>query len=239
MVALNKHFAFENPHSVEENRVGDFFGQEAKSSRVNRLSAQQPRLEKAHAYDETASGMFFYGFRYYDAETGRWPSRDPIGERGGLNLYGFVENNAVNRWDLLGLTRQTHSGRIGGPSTQGFDGYTYTYEYEESCDSNNQAKFKQIGITKQNVEGLPDSMTIVVLSYSSYGMANPDVTAKKCPKGKKGTIMEGTVEIQWQTDNYVGASYKGVGISYKVSTIPEGSDSIPIKIDCCVCDDGS
>jgi hypothetical protein len=31
-----------------------------------------------------------------------WPSRDPIGERGGINLYGFVGNDGVNRWDLLG-----------------------------------------------------------------------------------------------------------------------------------------
>jgi len=47
---------------------------------------------------------FEYGFRYYDPETGRWPSRDPIGERGGLNLYGFVANDPVNAWDYLGLT---------------------------------------------------------------------------------------------------------------------------------------
>jgi hypothetical protein len=33
-----------------------------------------------------------------------WPSRDPIGEEGGLNLYGFVQNNGVNKWDLLGQT---------------------------------------------------------------------------------------------------------------------------------------
>jgi len=31
-----------------------------------------------------------------------WLSRDPIGERGGLNLYGFVGNDGVNRWDYLG-----------------------------------------------------------------------------------------------------------------------------------------
>jgi hypothetical protein len=35
--------------------------------------------------------------------TGRWPSRDPIEERGGINLYGFVGNDGVNRWDRLGL----------------------------------------------------------------------------------------------------------------------------------------
>ena len=52
--------------------------------------------------DEEA-GLSYYGYRYYDPETGRWLSRDPLGERGGLNLYGFVNNNAVNRWDYLGL----------------------------------------------------------------------------------------------------------------------------------------
>ncbi|MBR4250628.1 MAG: hypothetical protein IKQ24_10810, partial [Verrucomicrobia bacterium] len=32
----------------------------------------------------------------------RWLSRDPIEEQGGLNLYGFVNNDPVNMWDLLG-----------------------------------------------------------------------------------------------------------------------------------------
>ncbi|MCU0797653.1 MAG: tyrosine-type recombinase/integrase [Akkermansiaceae bacterium] len=44
-----------------------------------------------------------YGYRYYDPLTGRWPSRDPIGEEGGTNLYGFVGNDGVNKWDYLGL----------------------------------------------------------------------------------------------------------------------------------------
>jgi uncharacterized protein RhaS with RHS repeats len=47
--------------------------------------------------------MFYYGFRYYDPQTGRWSSRDPIGERGGLNLYTFALNDPYNRFDLLGL----------------------------------------------------------------------------------------------------------------------------------------
>jgi RHS repeat-associated protein len=102
MVALNESFAVKNPSLGCENRVGDFFGQDLKTSRVNQLSAQQPRLENGHGYDETASGMFYYGFRYYDPETGRWPSRDKINERGGLNLYTFVLNQSVNHWDLLG-----------------------------------------------------------------------------------------------------------------------------------------
>ena len=52
----------------------------------------------------TQPHLTYYGFRYYDPETGRWPNRDPIEERGGYNLYGFVGNDGVNRWDYLGMT---------------------------------------------------------------------------------------------------------------------------------------
>jgi hypothetical protein len=44
-----------------------------------------------------------YGYRYYDPLTGRWPSRDPIGEDGGINLYGFVGNDGIGGWDSHGL----------------------------------------------------------------------------------------------------------------------------------------
>jgi RHS repeat-associated protein len=54
-----------------------------------------------------SAGVTYYGYRYYDPVTGRWPSRDPIGERGGVNLYGFVENDGLNKWDFLGLCEKT------------------------------------------------------------------------------------------------------------------------------------
>ncbi len=44
------------------------------------------------------------GYRSYNPELGRWINRDPIGEIGGLNLYGFVGNSPVERRDLLGLS---------------------------------------------------------------------------------------------------------------------------------------
>ena len=39
---------------------------------------------------------------FYDPNKGRWLSRDPIGERGGRNLYGFVANNPLNAFDPFG-----------------------------------------------------------------------------------------------------------------------------------------
>lgn len=40
---------------------------------------------------------------FYDPNTGSFLSRDPIEERGGENLYGFVRNDGVNSVDYLGL----------------------------------------------------------------------------------------------------------------------------------------
>ena len=54
-------------------------------------------------YYDPETGLYYYGFRYYDPVTGRWKSQDPIGEYGGLNLYGFVENDGTNYSDHLGL----------------------------------------------------------------------------------------------------------------------------------------
>lgn len=47
-------------------------------------------------------GVTDYTYRYYDPLTGRWPSRDPIEEKGGVNLYAFVGNNGITNYDHLG-----------------------------------------------------------------------------------------------------------------------------------------
>ena len=68
------------------------------SSRSRSLRSQKPSKmaeNPVHVAD--------YLYRYYDPLTGRWPSRDPIEERGGVNLYGFVGNDGLNNYDKLGL----------------------------------------------------------------------------------------------------------------------------------------
>jgi RHS repeat-associated protein len=61
------------------------------------LNKLDPNPTSAGTMDVT-----YYGYRYYDPVTGRWPSRDPIGEQGGINLYGFVYNNSHSWIDILG-----------------------------------------------------------------------------------------------------------------------------------------
>jgi len=49
------------------------------------------------------SGLYYYGFRFADPYLQRWLNRDPLGERGGINLYEFAWNDPVDLFDRFGL----------------------------------------------------------------------------------------------------------------------------------------
>jgi RHS repeat-associated protein len=61
------------------------------------------------------------GQRYYNPTWGRFINRDPIGENGGVNLYGFCGNDGINRTDRLGLDPP------GPPPPQGSSQYESWY----------------------------------------------------------------------------------------------------------------
>ncbi|MGI6494951.1 MAG: RHS repeat-associated core domain-containing protein [Kiritimatiellia bacterium] len=54
-------------------------------------------------YYDAETGLYYYGYRFYDPELMRWFNRDPTRENGGWNLYAFVVNDPCNKIDALGL----------------------------------------------------------------------------------------------------------------------------------------
>ena len=48
---------------------------------------------------DSESGLYQVRYRYYHPLLGTWINRDPIGENGGLNLYGFVNNRPISNID--------------------------------------------------------------------------------------------------------------------------------------------
>lgn len=49
--------------------------------------------------EKDSTGMYYYGYRYYQPWIGRWLSADPAGTIDGLNLYRMVRNNPVTLHD--------------------------------------------------------------------------------------------------------------------------------------------
>jgi hypothetical protein len=70
----------------------NFFTYPVKTSYQNRSNFLIPNQEKSKTTHKTASGRSI------------WLGRDPVSERGGLNIYGFVVNDGINRRDMLGLS---------------------------------------------------------------------------------------------------------------------------------------
>ncbi len=54
-------------------------------------------------YADAVTGLALYPLRPYSSVLGRFITRDPIEEQGGLNLYSFVYNEPINDIDPLGL----------------------------------------------------------------------------------------------------------------------------------------
>ncbi|WMB14224.1 RHS repeat domain-containing protein [Akkermansia muciniphila] len=64
--------------------------------------AQENKFRFSCEYMDDELGLIYYNYRHLNPRDGRWISRDPIAEQGGWNLFAFVGNNGVNRWDYLG-----------------------------------------------------------------------------------------------------------------------------------------
>jgi len=76
------------------------------------------RMKRGPSTPPRATG---YRARPYNIAIGLpdWQNRDPMWERGGINLYGYVRNNPIDLYDLLGLSPGTGLLDWGGANSNG------------------------------------------------------------------------------------------------------------------------
>jgi RHS repeat-associated protein len=85
------------------------FGETLRVEVYDNDMSDQP-FRSSTKYTDLETHLIYYGRRYYHFGLGRFISRDPKEEFGGVNLYGFVHNDPVNSWDYLGMNAQTYTG---------------------------------------------------------------------------------------------------------------------------------
>jgi insecticidal toxin complex protein TccC len=119
--------------------------------------AEQIRL-KCYRYSgkerDNNTEAYYYGFRYYQPEAGRWLSSDPLGPIDGLNLYAFVRGNPATLVDVFGT-----NGRLKmrtKPSTSG--GSTAKENAKALEDLFHSREFKN-NVVKFHWKGDRDSIT--------------------------------------------------------------------------------
>jgi len=72
-------------------------------------STVQNNLRFPGQYYDAETGLHYNWHRFYDPETGRYISADPIGLDGGMNLYAYTSGDPINEIDPWGLAKCTYS----------------------------------------------------------------------------------------------------------------------------------
>jgi hypothetical protein len=174
-----------------KTRVWGFCRRPATRAPVFGLQTTKPRRVAKSAATKTASGP------------SQWPSRDPLEEEGGLNLYGMVDNDPVNWVDAWGLKSIQVSIKgeqtIDIPLEVGSFPYKFKYHYYVlvECQGNDAARI----IHYEPAEDFKETDETVTIPFSTNWIPVPEKVKKykKSVPSIGGTVQgRRTVEIKRQ-----------------------------------------
>ncbi len=129
---------------------------------------------------DAETGLLYYGYRYYNAVTGRWVNRDPIGQNGGINLYGFINNEGANNVEYLGwlplVTKEVPQRDSNGESS---------YEGPEGCMGVNFGR----GYTKGIADAFDEEIAKKFETAVGYSPDHPYTAHYYTATYKKATLV--------------------------------------------------
>ena len=196
---------------------------------------------------DAETGLYYYGYRYYNPGMGRWLSRDPIGERGGYNLYGMVGNDLLNGVDILGLKEHQErerfdAGSFGKSVTQNYDARKWVRDKYIWNQLSGHWTYKYITDTKtiSHTITISAALNVPILvnpdKKNSKPEVNMDVTVEDL-KGVNGSFDTGPMMFTWSQkaiDRHAGADVINVKWSETETTRKvefELSWQLPIDLD--------
>ncbi len=102
-------YATDRNHSVVWKAYNYAYGRSVTQDSIGGLNIGFPGQ-----YYDAETGLWYNGFRDYDAESGRYVQSDPIGQIGGLNTYSYANGNPIGYYDPLGLCKVDYLGAAFG-----------------------------------------------------------------------------------------------------------------------------
>ncbi len=167
------------------------------------------RYRYSTKYRDPMSGLYYYGYRYYNPTTGRWINRDPLEEQGGLNLYAFVGNNGVNKVDKLGQKVLNPNGYIFADEL-----FFKLWEFNRliGCDRDvlitggNRSSDSSLGSGKKSTHVLGIAADILVIGQSHIYTAN---------QAAESGLFSG---IGWYEEGYRGPNGEGPHVHVDLRT---------------------
>ncbi|AIA48815.1 RHS family protein [Serratia sp. FS14] len=182
--------------SGQYDTFGKLQGQTVAGAAKRQGAQYQQPLRYAGQYQDDESGLHYNLFRYYEPEVGRFTTQDPIGLRGGLNLYQYAPNPLM--WvDPLGLSVE------GVP--HGFNSFGQFKQFGEAL---------QAGMSKLGYPGTVSYMQGSSVSGVSFSTGQPfDV----------GRVSDFDVAIS-HPELYQKAEQLGIGKGGRTGPIDMGSE---------------
>ncbi len=116
-------------------------------------------------YTDDESDFLYYGYRYYNTSTGRWLSRDTIGEKDTLNLYAFTRNRAIDNVDLLG--KCICGADVTAPAAKTLGIVRQSWDHAMATKTKKEVCKTIIGFGPEGVEGASHAWDIVELAYTT------------------------------------------------------------------------
>jgi RHS repeat-associated protein len=167
-------------------------------------------------FQDPETGWSYYGYRYYDAVNGRWPSRDPIEERGGLYLYGMCFNNVLSKLDYLGRETWPDFFEENLPGRDpAKDGKREDHINDKKCIGAVGALCGKMGDDKTPKQGSVPNTNVSTSSYCFATLREAESVAARskgtcpCKDGKKGDAI--VWSLAWNGDS---SKYNEEGVAF-------------------------
>jgi len=205
----------------------------------NLLSSTWGEAPFAHRFStkpqDAVTGLYYYGYRSYDPVTGRWSSRDPIGERGGVNLSAFVSNHPIGSIDLFGKALLTPGSVSRLTSKEGLqyscycgwlDGTHFNFGKEIGTSAKHQLNSYLKGWTGNYTIGFgPNSagglgVTNLIVTYTGAFPPNPDESMLNSIAIEKAIGFFREYEDGQIPNDWIARLLFGAQSSYSVDDLP-------------------